>query len=608
MVLLDLAWQRVFEPLDAQCAGLVAATLEPDGTDDPATGLPTTATAATSLAVPRLGFGLRDAQGRSVSLSCGDTISTTAAAAAAPAVVDDASDASNRSFVTTTTEACEYQLTASLLATPPPPIDGVDCSATLTGGLVVGAGSAGVAAFEGLVLQSSNPGGTTDDGIGGLCVGDYAVAVVATRVGATAATAAEAGGSEETEAAATTALLRAVVTVRVVSAALAPPTATAWSVVMPDFYAYNGSAATVTRATLSYSQRSSRHAIRTVVATNTTTWLRNVSTATGTSASASSVATADATADFDAEAATKEEELLSVEYVEEVSVRTPTHVLALATKPPTALRPHVPYNVSLLLVTESGIALPAEQVQAVLLGGAGSGARLKSEGSTGYTDARGAVTLTLTIEGGVGRGAPYLLLFGYGGTLEHDLKRDTGMLIDALQRSLGLWHSLAVPLARNLGRAVEAAQSGALRDVLVRRTEAALRREFAAVAEEAQSCVDLYGYLENQTRTNQTLEVDVGFDGLQDGGGGGGGGGNGDGGTGGTGGDGGGGGDGDDGGGLSLEEYLAAVGIEDVDSSLFDALASETPSALACYENALLAASLAPQVVMPLCKTCTRFT
>ena len=72
----------------------------------------------------------------------------------------------------------------------------------------------------------------------------------------------------------------------------------------------------------------------------------------------------------------------------------------------------------------------------VLLGGAGSGARLASDGSTGYTDARGAVTLTLTVEGGVGGGAPYLLLFGSGGTLEFDLKRDAGMLIDALQRSL----------------------------------------------------------------------------------------------------------------------------------------------------------------------------
>ena len=79
--------------------------------------------------------------------------------------------------------------------------------------------------------------------------------------------------------------------------------------------------------------------------------------------------------------------------------RATTQVMVFTQPPPKSVRTRERFNVSLHLATETGIPLPAQQVQGVLLASFGSGARL-ARGTTGYTDEHGDVTIQLSLDSG----------------------------------------------------------------------------------------------------------------------------------------------------------------------------------------------------------------
>ena len=499
-VLLDLAWSSAFSSLDAACDGRVAVAVAPN---------------ATTVRVPRVSFALRDAKGHAAALDCPHADNATAAA-----------------------PRCGYRLRAALRSAAAEP---GRCGASLRGEAVE-VGSAGVGAFDELELVA-------EDGAA-LCPGEYELLV--------SATAAAGGASETAEAAEAAEVAEAALSTNtsllLVSAAAAAPTFDEYAVELPELY--DAPSRTVTRSTLTYTQHATAERIRTVTATNVTTsvHIRRNGTAT------LLVDRAAAAVDGNGSAAGAVEELrLRSEYTEEVHERRATQVLGFVRPPPRALRLHEDFAVTLALATETGIPLPAQQVQAVVLGAAGTGIEL-GPGATAYTDEAGVARLTLRLTGG--RSGEYLLLFGSAGTLEYDLKRDVGALVDALSRTTQLWHEHLAPLVEDVAAAVESARSGALRDLLVERTKAAIRAEFEAAAREAQSCQDLASYLRNQSASAQTITVDVaGLDPNQAGAGG--------------------------------PPSLSDI---EVSTSLLDALRDEEPGAAACVRGARGAAVQASAV------------
>ena len=166
-----------------------------------------------------------------------------------------------------------------------------------------------------------------------------------------------------------------------------------------------------------------------------------------------------------------------------VTEREPAHVLVFTRPPPAAVAAHEPFVVGLLLVTEAGLPLAGQQVQALLLAEAGSGGRLRPAGAVGYTDSEGAVNLTLVIDSGVGR--DYRLVFGSNGTTVADPMRQAGVLIDATQSATELWHRIILP---SVAPSDAALSRSALSDTLVDSQSRALQGEAESKLGGAQGC------------------------------------------------------------------------------------------------------------------------
>ena len=94
---------------------------------------------------------------------------------------------------------------------------------------------------------------------------------------------------------------------------------------------------------------------------------------------------------------------------------------------------------TLLCTTETGVPVPAEAVQALLLTPSSGNAVLAEEGATGTTDADGAVTLRLRLAHH-GQGS-YVLLFGGSrsmqivGTSSEPLRSVVEQAVGAVRRS-----------------------------------------------------------------------------------------------------------------------------------------------------------------------------
>ena len=135
-------------------------------------------------------------------------------------------------------------------------------------------------------------------------------------------------------------------------------------------------------------------------------------------------------------------EVLNTTFSEERRVRQPSHQLLYVGRMPTALT-HLTYtNVTLLLATETGLPVPGEPVQAVLLAPVSSSLMLDAYGATGFTDSDGLVTLSLRLENSAsGSGT---LVFGSPTTarLDTGLTNAFGPEVDGVRAASTVWNQL----------------------------------------------------------------------------------------------------------------------------------------------------------------------
>ena len=161
--------------------------------------------------------------------------------------------------------------------------------------------------------------------------------------------------------------------------------------------------------------------------------------------------------------------------VNQTNARPVAHLISFLKPPPAeSVQVRQPFEVSLRVTTEVGVALAGEQVQAILLAPLGSGVRL-ARGSYGYTDEAGVATFNVTVDAGE-RGS-YLLLFGSAGTMQVRPRQDTGMVLKAVQAGMASWRQFVEPYVGTASSIAEAARSGTLNDLLRQRVQEATQKE-----------------------------------------------------------------------------------------------------------------------------------
>ena len=374
------------------------------------------------------------------------------------------------------------QVLASLHAQPG---DLGEVCAFLDGQTTASVGIAGVVGFDELVLREATGQRT-------LCAGEYTLRF-ALAPSPHADDVAPRANAQQT--------LTADVRVRLVSTGEAPPRHTHWSVEIPPFY--NLSDGSVLVSTITYEQYASRSTIRTKVTTNTSKLLPVPDLSNASSAPDSSVA--NSTAPIGGYVVVSS--ALRVSSHE----RAPTHVMVFTQPPPSEIRTREPFNVSLHVATESGVPLPAQQVQGLLLARFGSGARL-APGAVGYTDAFGDVTIELSVE--AGESGDYLLLFGSEGTMQQELKRDIGIVLSAVQSALRTWQKVIVPIAQGAVDLAAAARDGRLADLLAERASGAVQAEVQRALQEVTSCIALANYVQRNVNEQQSGTVTLNLTGT----------------------------------------------------------------------------------------------
>lgn len=191
------------------------------------------------------------------------------------------------------------------------------------------------------------------------------------------------------------------------------------------------------------------------------------------------------------------QQLLDVSVDSRTYIRTPAHSLAYVQLPPAVVHVREPFNISVMLITELGLAVPAAPVQVLLLAphDAAQPVRL-ADGGYGFTDANGLLTLTLTIESGVGGEAT--LLVGSPGTLHGDLRRRFGAQVDAILTVNELWTMQAGDIWTTSDSVVDLVRSGTLAELSRSATEYAVRRALTRQTREVEECVERAEYLRRQ--------------------------------------------------------------------------------------------------------------
>ena len=204
-----------------------------------------------------------------------------------------------------------------------------------------------------------------------------------------------------------------------------------------------------------------------------------------------------------------------IRYDEVTRVRETTHMLSFLVPPPPTIRLHTPFNVTLSLMTETGLPIPAQMVQALLLASAapaadGSAAarppRLRS-GSFGYTDAEGVVTLSVCFESGAG--GSHFLTFGSSGTMHADLRQRFGPEVESILLTQQLWGMVLKPIGNELAGSLTMLRGGVLRDHLERSVERTVRRVLDEHFSQVRDCIDQREYARETVLNSTNTSVDV---------------------------------------------------------------------------------------------------
>ena len=346
---------------------------------------------------------------------------------------------------------------------------------------------------------------------------------------------------------------------------------TSWTVELPGFF--NVTEKTRTASTLTYTQHTSLHTVTTEVVTNTSVvgfdWIvigENVTEDSEPAANWTKTNFFGLPEDFGNRypvwpAGDWVEP--SHELQQETFVRPVAHILSFLKPPPRGpILLKSEFEVSLRVTTEAGLALPGEQVQAVLLADYGSGARL-APGSYGYTDEAGVATFNMSISEGTS--GDYLLLFGSGGTLQVTPRRDVGSSLNALESALGKWRTFIEPVIGLAGEAATALREGALFEVLKSKVEQAVRAEMERVVEQAESCLALLNYTADQATREQRIQASFELVGTPSEG---------------------------------LASFFEDIALDDIVWQNFEeeTIEAERPEALPCFQQAFAAAGQIPQV------------
>ena len=165
--------------------------------------------------------------------------------------------------------------------------------------------------------------------------------------------------------------------------------------------------------------------------------------------------------------------------------RPPALLLQLLRAPPPRLSVREPFNVTLQLVTDQGLAVPGEAVTAVLVATRGSRGRLRP-GATAVTDANGTATLRLTVSAGAS--GNYTLLF-LSDAIVRPLQTDAdAVLALAKSRSRQAEASVRALLAEELGSPEVQAELAAAVQAYA---EADASRRATAAAQQAAGCASI---------------------------------------------------------------------------------------------------------------------
>ena len=320
-------------------------------------------------------------------------------------------------------------------------------------------------------------------------------------------------------------------TLRLVSAANQLPTETSFDIAMPAFT--DPLRRNRTTALVSYHEAGTADTVVTTVSTNTTMrW--------ETSDGASGVETS-----------------LEVKVLE----RPATHLLAFTGRPPETVTLRTPFNLSVTAMTETGIPLVGEQIQALLLAPLGSGARF-APNAVGYTDARGAATLTLSMERG--SAGTYPILLGSGGTLDATLKKDVGVVLEGVRTALATWENFVVPLYNDAAALAALAQNGTLQRLVQSAVQKAVVKEVGKAVEDLESCLELAAAVEAAAAKEQNASVTLDMSGVPQ--------------------------DGD------LAALLESLAVGTFSFSMLDELGAAEVTSLACYQSLAAAAAESPRV------------
>ena len=185
-----------------------------------------------------------------------------------------------------------------------------------------------------------------------------------------------------------------------------------------------------------------------------------------------------------------------------VTARKPRHLLVYVSQLPSEISVRVPFYVTLRLSTESGLPVPAEQIQALLLARKGTAAPRLADGASGYTDENGMVTIEITVVSGVGAVA---MVFGSAGTV--DISRRVSSMADAMRTGARLWNDVLLPVLPGVAQAAEKLQAGGLEEILQSLLKAQADAELQKQLADAQACTA--GVRESQKQLEQLTSVSI---------------------------------------------------------------------------------------------------